>query len=56
MALCLSRNVVANGVGDVHDFDPVHGAHAVVMKAAKSAEKILSQTPDLAAVLKNTEA
>ena len=41
------RNVVANGVSDV---DPAHGAHAAVMKAAKSTEQILSQTSDLAAV------
>ena len=47
------RNVMANGVSDV---ESAHGAHAVMMRATKSAEKILSQTPDLAVVQKNIEA
>ena len=38
------------------DVDPAHRAHAAVMKVTKSAEQILSQTPDLTAVKKNAEA
>ena len=47
------RYMMTNGVSDVN---PAHSAHTAVVKAAKPTEQFFSQTPDLTAVQKNTEA